>query len=179
MTTLVLTIIGNDRPGLVDSLARVVADHGGNWMESRMAHLGGKFAGILRVAVAAERADALVAALGKLDAEGLRVVGEADAVDVVPARFLPYRLELLGNDRPGIVREISHALAERSVNVEDFRTECLDAPMSGGQLFRATAQLRLPRDQDVEDLRRQLEQIAHDLMVDISLSEPSSDGPST
>jgi len=172
MNSFVLTVIGPDRPGLVDSLAETVAAHQGNWMESRMAHLGGKFAGILRVVVPDQHSEALLAALEALGTHGVSVHAEQDTVAEVHETYLPFTLELLGNDRPGIVREISHALAGRGVNVEEFRTECADAPMSGGQLFRATAQLRLPPDLVVDDLRHQLEQVAHDLMVDISLNEP-------
>jgi glycine cleavage system regulatory protein len=138
-----------------------------------MAHLGGKFAGILHIVVPEERTEALLAALEALATHGLSVNAERDTVTDIHKTFRPFTLELLGNDRPGIVREISHALASRGVNVEEFRTECVDAPMSGGQLFRATAQLRLPPNLLVDDLRHQLEQVAHDLMVDISLNEPA------
>ncbi|NIL97799.1 MAG: glycine cleavage system protein R [Planctomycetales bacterium] len=172
MHSLVLTVIGPDRPGLVDSLAEIVAAHQGNWLESRMAHLGGKFAGILHVVVPEQQTEALLAALETLGTHGLSVHAERDTVTEIHQTFRPVTLELLGNDRPGIVREVSHALAGRGVNVEEFRTECIDAPMSGGTLFRATAQLRLPPDLAADDLRHQLEQLAHDLMVDISLNEP-------
>jgi glycine cleavage system regulatory protein len=169
MTTLVLTIIGADRPGLVDSLADVISVHGGNWMESRMAHLGGKFAGILRVSVSRENVDALRSALKELETTGLGVRAEADTAILADGDFIPVTLELVGNDRPGIVREITHVLASQGVNVEEFNTECTEAPMSGGQLFRTSAQLRLPASLDHEQLRQALEQVAHDLMVDIKL----------
>jgi glycine cleavage system regulatory protein len=173
MPKLVLTIIGPDRPGLVDELAEAVAEHQGNWMESRMAHLGGKFAGVVRVSIPAEQTDPLLAALQGLESHGLKVHAEADTAEEAAQSFLPVTLDLLGNDRPGIVREISHALATHGVNVEEFRTECADAPMSGGQIFRATAQLRLPPGLDADTLRHELEQVAHDLMVDISLNQPT------
>ena len=51
---LVMTVIGQDRPGLVESVAALVAENGGNWLESRMSRLGGHFAGILRVEVPGE-----------------------------------------------------------------------------------------------------------------------------
>ncbi|MFP6613171.1 MAG: ACT domain-containing protein [Pirellulales bacterium] len=174
MTTLVLTIIGADRSGLVDSLADVISGHGGNWMESRMAHLGGKFAGILRVSVPAENADALLSAFKELERMGLGVHAEADPTVASGEDFIPVTLELLGNDRPGIVREITHVLAAQGVNVEEFHTECTEAPMSGGQLFRAKAQLRLPPSLDRDALRREIEQVAHDLMVDINLKVPDA-----
>ena len=172
MPSLVMTLIGADRTGLVDSVAETVAAHGANWLESRMAHLAGQFAGILRVDVPGEQADALVAALEKLGDHGLRVVVERDSVATdVDTPYQPWRLSLIGNDRPGIVKEISHALAERGVNVEEFQTECLSAPMSGEKLFQASALLRLPPGLSIADVERQLEQIAADLMIDVTIDQ--------
>ena len=68
-SNLVMTVIGADRPGLVEMVAARVADHGGNWLESRMCRLGGQFAGILRVAVAARARDGLVNALRTLEVD--------------------------------------------------------------------------------------------------------------
>jgi glycine cleavage system regulatory protein len=166
-STLVMTIIGADRPGLVDSVASLVAAHGGNWLESRMARLGGQFAGILRVAVPADNTAALMTALKGL--QGLSIVAQPDApaADATPARRL--HLELVGHDRPGIVRQISHALATQGVNVEELETECVSAPMSGEILFKARAELQLPAMCSVEVLRRDLEKIAADLIVDLTI----------
>lgn len=167
-TSLVLTVIGDDRPGLVETIARTVTDHGGNWLESRMSRLGGKFAGILLVDIVADKRDGLVSALQSLGTHGLRVVAEVS--DTHASRDLkPVRLELLGQDRPGIVRDVSRALAQRGVNVERLNTECVSAPMSGELLFKATAELLLPAGTTVADLREGLETIANELMVDITL----------
>jgi glycine cleavage system regulatory protein len=164
---LVLTAIGDDRPGLVEVLARAVAAHDGNWLESRMAHLAGKFAGILRVRVPAERVEALEQELKGLESQGLRVVFERGATQ--EEAYRPVRLELVGADRPGIVRDVSMALARRRVNVEELITECTEAPMAGQPLFKATARLHLPADVSVDDVREGLEAIAHDIMVDFTL----------
>ena len=165
-----LTIIGGDRPGLVESVSRVVAAHDGNWLESRMSRLAGKFAGILRVDVPEARADALTDALRALAAEGLTVVVEK-ASDEPSPRYVALRLELVGQDRPGIVREISAALAAQGINVDALDTACQSAPMSGEALFTATARLRVPLDVGIEALRAGLEELAHDLMVDLTLDE--------
>jgi glycine cleavage system regulatory protein len=174
-TTLVLTLIGSDRPGLVEAVSETVARHGGNWLESRMARLAGKFAGVLRVAVPEANAAGLEADLSGLGAQGLRVLVEAspDAVPAGPSRLL--ELELVGQDRPGIVREISQALAGRGVNVEELTTDCVSAPMSGEQLFRARARLRAPLSLAITDLTAALEAVAHDLMVDVALGEAHHD----
>src|SRR5512143_1344607 len=141
---LVMTVIGQDRPGLVESVAGLVAEHGGNWLESRMSRLGGQFAGILRVEVPSENEPALVAALRKLDALGLTVVVHPDQAKPLPARPRQSLLEIVGQDRPGIVRQISHVLASFGVNVEELETECASAAMSGEPLFKARARLSLP-----------------------------------
>ena len=110
-----------------------------------MAHLAGQFAGIVHVEVDPHQADTLVEALRQLDGQGLTVIVQKDS-DIRAGR-LPSRrllLDVMGNDRPGIVHEVSRVLADRQVNVEEFLTECVSAPMSGGKLFRATARLRLP-----------------------------------
>ena len=170
MQTLVMTIIGDDRPGLVDTLSSRIADGGGNWLESRMSHLAGQFAGILRVQVDDGGAAALQAAVGDLKGEGLQVtVRPSDDGENSAAASTAVRLELVGHDRPGIVREIARAISARGVNVEDLQTGCESAPMSGEPLFRATAQLGLPSGVTMEDLQTDLEEIASDLMVDVSL----------
>lgn len=165
---LVLTAIGPDRPGIVGQLAATIASHRGNWLSSRMAHLAGKFAGVVEVAVGEAQRSALVDALTALSEEGLTVVVEASE-EPTPAEAPLVRLELVGQDRPGIVRDVSRVLADQGVNVEELETECSSAPMSGEPLFRATATLRLPATIDVRDLRRSLESLANDLMVEINL----------
>lgn len=168
-TSLVLTIIGEDRPGLVDAIAQTVAEHGGNWVESRMAHLAGQFAGILRVEVDQAKSDALRTAIGKLSEGGLESTVHADAVPSDSWGNNSICLSLVGQDRPGIVREISRVLASHGVNVEELNTECKRAPNSGQSLFQAEAQLRLPEGVSAEALRAALEEVASDMMVDISL----------
>lgn len=169
MASLVMTILGQDRPGVVESVAKTVNDHGANWLESRMAHLAGQFAGIVHVEVAQDQSDKLIQALRSLDKQGLHVIVQADVSATAESTFAPLNLEVMGGDRPGIVREVSHVLATRDVNVEEFQTECISAPMSGDRVFRATARLRLPAGLTIEDLQAALEEIASDLMVDIQL----------
>lgn len=168
---LVMTVIGPDRPGLVDSVASLVAEHHGNWLESRMSRLGGQFAGILRVEVPSDQEPALVAALKKLDSQGLTIVVHPDQPGPRPASPRQTLLEIVGQDRPGIVRQISHVLATAGVNVEDLHTECASAAMSGETLFKARARLSLPESCNAADIRQKLEKIAEDLIVEISLAD--------
>ena len=176
-TLLVMTVIGQDRPGLVESVADLVASHGGNWLESRMSRLGGQFAGLLRVEVAAEKEQGLVSNLKALSSRGLTVVVHSDRREAEPPVGRVRILEIVGQDRPGIVRQISHALATYGVNVEELQTECASAAMTGETLFKARAKLRVPESADVENIRQNLEKIASDLIVDISFAEFEADEP--
>ena len=168
--TLVLTVLGPDRTGIVDALAERIAAVGGNWEESRMARLAGQFAGLLLVTLDADRADALVASLRGLEASGLTVTVRTSAAPAAAGGAL-VRLELTGNDRPGIVRAVSRVLAERGVNVEELESGVGSAPMTGESLFRARARLRVPPSLALPDLRKSLEAIAGELMVDLSAEE--------
>jgi len=168
-TSLVLTILGQDRPGLVGQVSELVAAHGGNWVESRMAHLAGQFAGILRVEIEAEQAQALTEALAALNNEGLDSVVHTNGSSATESDLPLVRLELVGHDRPGIIRENSRVLAAQGVNVEELTTECGSAPNTGQPLFRATATLRLPAGASESKLRQAMEDVAADMMVDISL----------
>jgi glycine cleavage system regulatory protein len=168
---LVMTVIGKDRPGLVESVASLVAQHGGNWLESRMCRLGGEFAGILRIHVDSEQEHALFQSLKGLQAQGLSVVVHPDHPETVPAPRKLAVLEIVGQDRPGIVRQISSALAREGVNVEELTTECGSAPMSGETLFKAKARLMIPQSCNVTGLREELEKIAGDLFVEIAFQE--------
>ncbi|MEI7909553.1 MAG: ACT domain-containing protein [Verrucomicrobiota bacterium] len=168
---LVMTVIGKDRPGLVETVARLVAEHGGNWLESRMCRLGGEFAGILRVHIAKDNQAALEAALRGLGQHGLAVQVQVDrGADAAPLQRLA-RLEIIGQDRPGIVQQICAALAVHGVNVEEFTSECTSAPMSGELLFHANITMQLPAACQLADLRREVEKLANDLMVDADFEE--------
>ncbi len=185
MTTFVLTVVGADRPGLVSALSSVVAEHGGNWLTSRMAQLSGQFAGVVLVEVTPERTAALRAGLADLAASGLRVeVTEAGPAEAAPssaaatdAGVAPdgdsrtLDVTLLGDDRPGIVRQITGALAAYGVSIEELETGTRAAPMAGGQLFEARARLRVPAGTDLEALRAALEHIADELLVELELND--------
>ena len=172
LATLVMTVIGTDRPGLVQMVAARVADHGGNWLESRMCRLGGQFAGILRVEVANERRDELVSALRTLEVDGLRVIihAEAGASIAAPDSGALASVELVGHDRPGILRSVSSVFASHGVNVEELASERVNAPMDGGVLFKARATVFVPSNVKLASVRADLEKIAADLMVDVKLA---------
>ena len=173
--SLVLTVIGDDHPGLVESLSTAISSHQGNWHESSMSHLAGKFAGIVAISVPEAEIDALKATLAALP--GLRVTAEASrpagpAAGETGTRRL--KLALVGHDRIGIVREVSQVLARHAINVEELTTHTASAPMSAEILFHANAELTAARDLDARALTGDLERISNDLMVDITLDEKIS-----
>jgi glycine cleavage system regulatory protein len=176
MTSLILTVIGPDRPGLVRTLAEAVSAHGGSWLESRMARLAGQFAGIVLVEVSG---DALLADLKALEGQGLRIVVQSGgpAPSAAPAPEPRLALEVIGNDRPGIVRDITRVLATCGVNIEELVTGVTSGSFSGGTLFRATALLRAPNEDAVDAVREGLEELGDELMVDIQVASGADPSP--
>ncbi|MFT4175111.1 MAG: ACT domain-containing protein [Luteolibacter sp.] len=162
-----MTILGADRPGLVRSLADGVAAQGGNWLESRMARLAGQFAGIVRVECAADKVDALLTELGKLESSGLTIqaVREEAAASVKKPTL---SVEVMGNDRPGIVRELSAAIVQAGGNVEELTTGLESAPMSGQPMFRAHVLIGLSEGADDSALISAIEGLSSDLTVDVA-----------
>ena len=166
-TYLVLTVIGEDKPGIVESLARAISDHSGNWLESSMSQLAGKFAGILRVSVSEDESGSLISSLNSLS-DDLKLVIERVSYEDYDETHQIIEVSLIGNDRPGIIREISRAVTDLAVNFEKLTSECMPAPMSGGVLFKASASLKVPQGLSVDLLQSALENIADDLIVDIT-----------
>lgn len=168
MDHLVLTVFAPDKAGQVERIAQCIAEHGGNWLESRLSRMAGQFAGILRVGVPAEAYDELVDALQGLSAQGIRVLIAESGIEQ-SCTWKPIAMELVGNDRPGIVRDITRLLAEQGVNLERLVTEVRPAPMSSEPLFHAEAILAVPLTLSLEVLQSRLETLADDLMVELVL----------
>ena len=172
VTHLVLAVIGRDRPGLVSAVSEVVTAGGGNWLDTRMASLAGQFAGILLVSVPVGKADALIASLKTLEVQGLKLIIEKAGDPEVLAAPLPGRtmaLELIGLDRPGIVRDLSRVLSAQGVSISELETERVAGSFSGEPMFKARARLQLPDGLGDETLRRSIESLANELMVDLNL----------
>lgn len=162
----ILMAIGDDRPGLTQSLADAIVEANGNWLESHFATLGGKYVGSVVVELPQDKVDQLEEAAGRMDASGFRVSVVPTTVTIAPIGQM-LRFELVGKDRPGIVREVSTALASLGVSIDDLETGTEQGAMFGGTLFRAKAQVRIPKGTALEDVRRALEDISGEIMVDI------------
>ncbi|HTV34505.1 MAG TPA: ACT domain-containing protein [Methylocella sp.] len=167
---MVLTIISKDRPGLVQTLAQVIADHSGNWIDSSMARLGGEFAGILRVDVPEPTVASFEKSLDALAEQGIAVTTRHDSV-APRSQGRRVHLSLTGVDHPGIVREVSSALARHGVSINELHTEVRPASMTGEPLFTAQAIVILPTGLSTDAMRAELERIANDVMVDLALTE--------
>jgi glycine cleavage system regulatory protein len=168
-TSLVLTVLGEDRPGLVERISSAVSNHQGNWMNSHLSSMAGYFGGIVHVVVPSNQVDSLISALQQLESAGLAVsvrTGLTEETKEIPQQA---ELQVMGNDRPGIISSISQVIASRGINVEELRTDYTSAPMTGTAMFNARARLFLPPSVSAADLQRELEKIAGDLMVDIDL----------
>lgn len=164
-----ITVLGDDRAGLVDALSGAISANGGNWERSQMIELAGKFAGVVLVKIAPSKADALKADLDRIEASGLlniEVERASATEDTGPVHR--FSVEITGQDHPGIVYEISHALAENKISIEELSSEVVPAPM-GGEMFKANAVVEAPQSVGLADLQDILEEVATDLMVDLAL----------
>ena len=170
-TSIVLTIIAKDQPGIINTVSKTLYDHGGGWTQSIMSSLAGQFAGILLASVPVDSADDCVRALQQLKARGLNVMAHVSEEDPDTQDQKAYTLDLVGNNRKGIVHDITSILTRHHVNVRDLETVAESASMGGGDIFRARAELHVPADTDMDDLEAELENIANELMVDITFKQ--------
>lgn len=174
-STFIITFIGDDRPGLVEALSSVISDHGGNWLESRLSQLAGKFAGLISVSLPSDSGDELRAALKNLHDQGISVhVTPCDAGAAIADHDRLVRLTVLGPDRPGVVREIATALSKRNINVLELESFVSPAPMSAELMFHASVEASLPQPCDLQELEESLDQIADEMHMDITLEAAPS-----
>ncbi|MCC0010614.1 MAG: hypothetical protein H6875_09230 [Hyphomicrobiaceae bacterium] len=173
---MVLTVIARDRPGLIKALSETISAHSGNWIDSSMARLGGEFAGILRISVPDENVNGLEADLGGLGEAGIWVTIRRDEAsrDHARAKGRHMRVVLTGVDHPGIVHEVSAALAGLDVSIDELNSRIFAGSMSGEAMFEANADVVLPAGLEEAQLRETLEDLANDLVVELHMGTGSS-----
>jgi methionyl-tRNA formyltransferase len=171
ITSLVVSIVGADRHGIVSLLADRAQRYGANWAASRLTRLASEFAGTVHFEVPRENADALENALRGLESSGLQIVIARSDGASVPDSLRSVELELIGEDRVGIVSRLTKILAERSVSIESIHTEIIRSGVSGKQTFKIEAHLLVPAALSVDALRLELGTLASEMMVDIALGE--------
>lgn len=163
---LVFTIIAQDKPGIVTAIADTVNANGGNWLDSRMSQLSGEFAGIVHIDIPLENRKGLETAFDKLEADGISItLRQADTIAQSDSKFI--EIEVFGNDRNGIVAEITKLFAEKGINIVEFDTDITDAPQSGGMLFHANAVISVAKGTNLDDLQDKLHDLADTLTLDI------------
>jgi len=170
-TSIVLTIMADDQPGIIKAVSTVLHKYDGSWTQSSMSSLAGQFAGILLVSLPAEHSVACQQELQSLESQGLHVITHISDKPNEPERTADYVLDLVGNDRQGIVHDITTILANHGVNVRDLETVVEAASMGGAELFKARAELLVPAGTDIDLLARELEDLANDLMVDLTFGK--------
>ncbi len=167
----ILSVVGSDRPGLTQALADAVMAAGGNWLESHLSRLGGTYVGSVLVALDPARLATLEDRIRAVDASGLRV-SIVPAGDTPDALGTPLWVELVGQDRPGIVREVTAVLADLAVNIERFSTSAENSAHSGELLFRMNALVTIPQGKTADDIQAALEAISGEIMVDFTFTPP-------
>ncbi len=168
---LIMTVIADDRPGVVEVLADVIANHKGNWLESQMAHIHGKFSGIVAVAIHEKDLPDLQSALQKLGHQGFAIATSLVEKHLPKTNTQPFKLTIVGPDRPGIIREVSRALAKRGINLVELSSECSSMPWSGEPMFTAHGQAHMPQDVNLAELGDALDTIAEELGLDIAFED--------
>lgn len=163
---IVLTIIADDQPGIIEKLSNIVKSHNGNWLESSMSQLAGKFAGILLIEIDVNEQTNLQNKLDQLSSDNIQVIYTSDNSES-QQQTPTIQVNITANDRPGIVQEIAGILASNHINVEKLSTQRGDAPMSSGGLFKASFRASLPDNINQDDLQMLLENTSNDLIVEI------------
>lgn len=167
---LIITFIARDRPGVVEQLSQAVTSNGGNWLESRMAHLSEMFAGVARVSVAEDGFTTLKSALDAMAGTDFQIMVHDASDEAASAAGAVITFEIVGPDHPGIVHELTRTVAKLGANVEEMETRVEGAPVGGGTLFHAETKVRLPDGLSEEEFRDALEGSAESLFVDIAIS---------
>lgn len=165
---LIMTVLGTDRTGLVNCIADIVAKHGGNWLDSRMVRMAGQFAGVIRVECPTHEVSLLLQEIRNPGIPGLTVQAAREGAPS-EAKLRTLSVDVIGQDRPGIVRELTAAIAGAGANVEELATGLESAPMTGMPMFRARGIISIPEQVEADSVTAAIEDLGGDLTVDISL----------
>lgn len=166
MQAMVLSIIGKDKKGLVDDVAKAVSNAQGNWMRSSFCHLAGHFAGFVEIILPKENQNDLVSACHALSNLQITLL---PANELVQTDTKQAYIAVTGNDRKGIVRDVTGALSTFDLNIIELNTKCESAPNWGNLLFSANILVEIPLNFDTTKLSMAIEGIADDLMVDLKV----------
>lgn len=168
--SLVISALGNDKPGIVNELSKAILDQGGNISESRMTVLGGEFAMMLLVTGNNECIDNIIS---KLEETGqnlnLTLIAKETQSQESNDKRLPYQITVVSMDHPGIVHNISDFLSNRDLNIEEIETKTYPAAHTGTPMFSLDMTISVPADSSVRSLRDEFIIFCDDLNLDASL----------
>lgn len=166
---LVISALGNDRPGIVNTLSKAALDCGCNITNSRMAVLGGEFAVILLVHGPEQAVAAMQKQLPALEKElQLTIIAKPTVPRTAEQRWLPYRVEVVAMDHPGIVHPITDFFSSRKINIEEVETETYAAPHTGTTMFSLLMTVAVPANVPVSQLRETFIDFCDELNLDAS-----------
>jgi glycine cleavage system regulatory protein len=166
MTPIIFTLVGQDKPKLISSLANTVYDMGGNWLGSNLSHMAGHFAGFVHVTLPEAKHSELIELFAKHPDLKIHVLSGQDTSTLFERTA---QIEIMGNDRAGIVQELTEILNHFNLNIIKFASSLESAPNWGNPLFKAKVLISIANDFDFDDLTGDLEAVANDLMVDIEI----------
>ena len=167
---LVISALGNDKPGIVNELSKAILDQGGNISESRMTVLGGEFAMMLLVTGSQECIDNIISKLDKTGEKlNLTLIAKETQPQESNLKRLPYQISVVSMDHPGIVHDISDFLSSRNLNIEEIDTSTYPAAHTGTPMFSLDMIISVPADSSVRTLRDEFLIFCDDLNLDASL----------
>ena len=165
----VVTFIGDDRTGIVEQLASNIERVGGNWLESQLSQLEGKFAGLILIDLNPDSASTLESALAELPG-GNWSVRVTPAGNSSASQDCNLALTIVGPDRPGIVREVSRALADAAISVVTMESRVASAPFTGEPIFHASINACHADNVTLPELEARLDAIADAMTLDIDIA---------
>lgn len=173
--SLVISLIADDKPGIVEALSALVSQHQGNWLDSSLSQLEGKFAGIVHITLPETQLTPFKEGLGQLEnRSGIQAISSEVQARITGEELRSIQFTLLGNDRPGIIKEISQAFSRHHINLEQLNSSCTSMPWSGTPMFNAHGRISAPQSMDFDTLYDQLDDIADQLGIDVELKEEPS-----
>jgi glycine cleavage system transcriptional repressor len=168
---LILTAIGPDRVGLVETLAALISRQGCNIEDSRMAAFCGEFAVILLLSGSAGNLSEIAGSTSEIESEtGLTITAKKPSLRKPGQAFIMYKLTAACMDHPGIVHKITNVLTDLEVNIEAMETRTYSAPMSGTPLFQLEAELSVPVRTNITQLRERLAVVQREQNIDIEIT---------
>ncbi len=168
----VISALGTNRPGLVHQLSKAVKDCGCNILDSRMAVLGGEFAVILLLAGTWDAIAKIESMIPRLeDTLDLTLISRRTEIRDKVANLMPYAVEVVASDRPGIVHDIAQFFSSRDINIEELFTGSYSATHTGTPMFSLHVTISVPTNTSIAALRGEFMDLCDQLNLD-AVMEP-------